>query len=156
MFCDGCVPFWTVNTLSKRTLIKLYKNWLKQVNNKSLRLYWEIQKLFGEAIRIALHLQWVLQFVQKAVLFANVRKGFSLGELWLAKVLVYSKLSPNVRGRSRTQMLTKRTDGRRILKQQQSKNSGDFLTSLVFPVPLRGDKANNVHSSSKGYWINGK
>ena len=32
-----------------------------------------------------------------------------------------------------------------ILKQQHSKNSGEFLTSLVFSVPLRGDKANGVH-----------
>ena len=32
-----------------------------------------------------------------------------------------------------------------ILKKQHSKNSGEFLTSLVFSVPLRGDKANGVH-----------
>ena len=32
-----------------------------------------------------------------------------------------------------------------ILKYQQSKNSVEFLTSLVFAVPLRGDKANGVH-----------
>jgi len=32
-----------------------------------------------------------------------------------------------------------------ILKQQHSKNSGEFLTSLVFSEPLRGDKANGVH-----------
>ena len=32
-----------------------------------------------------------------------------------------------------------------ILKQQYSKNSGEFLTSLVFSVPLRGDKASGVH-----------
>ena len=32
-----------------------------------------------------------------------------------------------------------------ILKQQHSKNNGEFLTSEVFSVPLRGDKANGVH-----------
>jgi len=32
-----------------------------------------------------------------------------------------------------------------ILKKQNSKNSGEILTSLVFSVPLRGDKANSVH-----------
>jgi len=32
-----------------------------------------------------------------------------------------------------------------ILKWQHSKKSGEFPTSLVFSVPLRGDKANGVH-----------
>jgi len=32
-----------------------------------------------------------------------------------------------------------------ILKLQYSKNRGEFLTSLVFSVPLRGDMSNGVH-----------
>jgi len=42
--------------------------------------------------------------VQKAVLLANDRERSVIGEFLLAKL-------PNVRGRSRTQMLTKRTAG---------------------------------------------
>jgi len=37
------------------------------------------------------------------------------------------------------------TSCRSYLKIANSKNSGEFLTSLVFSVPLRGDKANGVH-----------
>ena len=43
-----------------------------------------------------------MQWVQMAVLFVNDRERSVIGELWLAKL-------PNIRGRSRTQMLTEGT-----------------------------------------------
>jgi len=33
----------------------------------------------------------------------------------------------------------------KILTKQHPTNSGEFLTSLVISVPLRGDEANEVH-----------